>query len=56
MTEEEAKTFICPILLIAGVKDKHCKASECILWRWVNNNQLLGYCGLGGKMYDQGRI
>ncbi len=25
----------------------HCVASDCVMWRWINDQD--GYCGLAGK-------
>lgn len=59
MTEEEAKTKICPPSLSVGSPGMPCCGSGCMAWRRdgqhsidpKDNSKLVddGYCGLAGK-------
>ena len=34
-----------------GSYEDYCVASDCMMWRWVEHSgEMLGYCGLGGKV------
>lgn len=60
LTEEQAKTKTCPILLAAAPQragaptpNGACIGSQCMVWRWIPNGtggpSKLGFCGLGGR-------
>ena len=65
MTESEAKTKLCPMMLTNDRDTGHslCEGSSCMAWRrtyqveeWSNNGLTFtiqpgtgGYCGLAGK-------
>jgi len=59
MTEEEAKTKLCPMNRAMNGGLRVCQSSDCMMWRWGMSQEWLdrtenktekpsGYCGLGG--------
>ena len=59
LTEDEAKTKLCPLIRQSEIKTTLCLASGCMFWRWHNPPaptmkqppQARGYCGLAGDPY-----
>lgn len=53
MTEEEAKTKLCPIVTYANhqgtTEMQSCIASGCMAWRRGDSRPESGYCGLAGR-------
>ena len=59
MTEDEAKTTICPIMwapkVTAAPRDigpgftGACVTAKCMMWRWETARKGHGYCGMAGR-------
>ena len=47
----------CPLYVVAyatngnGEMGCRCVVEACMLWRWKNNEENDGYCGLAGREY-----
>ena len=39
----------CPFYASGGTTGGRCIDSECMMWRWHDKEQELGFCGLAGK-------
>ena len=59
LTEDEAKTKLCPLIRQSEIKTTLCLASECMMWREhhpptppIGQPPIKrGYCGLAGDPY-----
>lgn len=49
LPESEAKFKFCPLLKTSDDKLKMCMGSQCMMWRWGDNDRQSGYCGVSGK-------
>jgi hypothetical protein len=50
LSEGEAKFKFCPLLKTRDDKMKMCMGSQCMLWRWTDEeSREKGYCGVAGK-------
>ncbi|WP_243544245.1 hypothetical protein [Pseudodesulfovibrio tunisiensis] len=47
--ESDAKFKYCPLLKTGDDKMKMCQTTMCMMWRWLDREREVGYCGLAGK-------
>ena len=45
----DAKFLFCPFLMTHDDRMKMCQVTQCMMWRWTDREQGMGYCGLAGK-------
>ena len=45
LTEAEARIKVCPFMRPITGTGK-CQASDCMMWRWGDDNNERGYCAL----------
>lgn len=55
MQREKARNKYCPLNTIAHAASAdgdigcYCDVDACMLWRWKNEEESDGYCGLAGR-------
>lgn len=57
-TEKDAKFRFCPLLTTADGKMRFCQGSQCMMWRWLGEEegeQALGFCGLASAPLSASR-
>lgn len=54
LSESEAKYKFCPMLMTSDDKMKMCQVTQCMMWRWADEDKTKGYCGLAGKRGNVG--
>lgn len=53
VSETDARFKFCPLLMTSDDKMKTCQVTQCMMWRWADDEKTRGYCGMAGPVQEK---